>query len=154
MPAHSTEQHHGSGNHSGSGNATAEHESIGTKVKNLFTGHRRPSKEDDHSTSTTGGQGQGQGQGDKIVDQTGGGEQLPSAAANAIGADNLNSNAETGWPGFVNGDKLGAVLVSLASIDHANVKLHQHKKEGSSVTVPVSSSVLCTTFGGSRADEN
>jgi hypothetical protein len=125
MPSHSTENQHTA--------APGEHESIGTKMKNLFSGNRRNSKNDDPSSTTTTGH-------EKIVDQTGGGEQLPSAAANAIGADNLNSNAETGFPGVINGDKLGAIVVSLASIDHANVKLRDLKKEGSFVTVPVSRS--------------
>jgi hypothetical protein len=138
MPAHSSAAH-GTG-HSGS----EEHESIGTKVKNLFTGGaRKHSKTDD----TLPGQNQGQGQGQEakhetILDQTGAGEQLPSAAANAMGADNVNANAETGWPGYIGGDKLGAIMISLTSIDHASVKLHQHKKESSFVTVPVSHYIL------------
>lgn len=79
----------------------------------------------------------------------------------------MNSNAETGFPGIIGGEKLGAVIISLASIDHANVKLREHKKEGSFVTVPVSSIELDGTFttqregltidyrsyGGSRAEQ-
>jgi hypothetical protein len=124
MPAHSSAP---SGLNHGN---TEEHESIGTKVKNLFTGNKKHPK-DDHPT--------GEGlKHETIVDQTGAGEQLPSASANAVGAGNVNANAELGWPGMINGEKLGVVMVSLASIDHSQVKLHQHKKESSFVTVPVS----------------
>ena len=126
MPTHSTAAHglgHGDGE---------EKESIGTKVKNLFSGNKKHTK-DDHPTQD------GAVKHETIVDQSGAGEQLPSAAANAMGADNVNANAETGWPGMINGEKLGAVVISLASIDHSQVKLHQHKKESSFVTVPVSS---------------
>jgi hypothetical protein len=122
MPAHSSAP---SGLNHGN---TEEHESIGTKVKNLFTGHKKHTN-DDHTADAP--------KHETIGDQTGAGEQLPSAAANAMGADNVNANAETGWPGMINGEKLGVVLVSLASIDHTQVKLHQHKKESSYVTVPV-----------------
>jgi hypothetical protein len=121
MPSHSTRQGH-SGDHE-------QQESFGTKVKNLFTGHRKNSKSDDHTEEPKH---------ETIVDQNASGEQMPSAAANAIGADNVNANAETGWPGFINGEKLGAVIVQLGSIDHTHVKLHQHKKESCFVTVPVS----------------
>jgi len=126
MPAHSSAPH-------GTGHPANEHESIGTKVKNLFTGGARKQSKDE--TNAAGDQGQKH---ETIVDQTGGGEQLPSASANAMGADNVNANAETGWPGYIGGDKLGVIMVSLESIDHANVKLHQHKKESSFITVPVS----------------
>jgi hypothetical protein len=128
MPSHSSAAH-------GTGHTTNEHESIGTKVKNLFTGGARKQSKDDTNTNTDQGQGQKH---ETIIDQTGRGEQLPSASANAMGADNVNANAETGWPGYIGGDKLGVVMISLESIDHANVKLHQHKKESSFITVPVS----------------
>jgi len=123
MPGHSTAPHG-----TGHGGNAQEHESIGTKVKNLFSGNKKHAK-DDHSSEAP--------KHETIGDQTGAGEQLPSAAANAMGADNVNANAETAWPGMINGEKLGVVLVSLASIDHTQVKLHQHKKESSYVTVPV-----------------
>lgn len=124
MPAHSSAAH-------GTGHSSEEHESIGTKVKNLFSGNaRKHSKSEEQHTEVP--------KHETIVDQTGAGEQLPSAAANAMGADNVNANAETAWPGVINGEKLGVVLISLASIDHTQVKLHQHKKESSYVTVPVS----------------
>jgi len=120
MPTHSTAPH-------GTGHGES-HESLGTKVKNLFTGNKKHAK-DDHTQDAP--------KHETIGDQTGAGEQLPSAAANAMGADNVNANAETAWPGMINGEKLGVVLVSLSSIDHTQVKLHQHKKESSYVTVPV-----------------
>lgn len=147
MPSHSTANPHSSaGNHSG------EHESLGTKVKNLFTGGRKNSKDtDDHhrdstavGAGTAGAAGAASGTatgpgGEKILDQTGSGEQVPTPSANAVGATNLNANAETGWPGLVGGEKLGAIVINLASIDQSAVKLHEHKKESSFVTVPVSS---------------
>ena len=149
MPSHSTATaHSGVGRHAAHGSG-GEHESLGTKVKNLFTGGRKNSKDtDDHhhhdSTATTGtgigGTGTATGPGgEKILDQTGSGEQVPTPSANAVGATNLNANAETGWPGVVAGEKLGAIVINLASIDHSAVKLHEHKKESSFVTVPVSS---------------
>lgn len=128
MPSHSTAHATGHG---------GEHESIGQKVKNLFTGGgRKNSNDQQHDMSGTGA---GPG-GEKILDQTGSGEQVPTASANAMGATNMNANAETGWPGVVGGEKLGAIVINLATIDQSGVKLHQHKKESSFVTVPVSSS--------------
>lgn len=129
MPSHSTSQ-------------SGEHESLGTKVKNLFTG-RRQSKVG--SGTGTGGNDAASHDTDatavnpteRVLDQTPQGDALPSPSANAMGATNANANAETGWPGFIAGEKLAAVVISLSSIDQAAVKLHEHKKEGSFVTVPV-----------------
>jgi hypothetical protein len=152
MPSHSTAHGHGQG-HAASG----EHESLGTKMKNLFTGGRKHSKDGDdvHHDSSAGagagaggatstGTGTGPG-GEKILDQTGSGEQVPSPSANAAGATNLNANAETGWPGVVGGEKLGAVIINLSTVDQSAVKLHEHKKESSFVTVPVSPDCSLTT---------
>lgn len=77
--------------------------------------------------------------GDKVIDQTAGGEQLPSAKANAVGATNLNANAETGWPGFIDGQKLGMVAVPLNAIEKNKVG-HSGGKKGEAyyITIPVS----------------
>lgn len=78
---------------------------------------------------------------DKILDQTARGEQLPSAGANAIGATNVNANAETGFPGVLhNGQKCGAIVVGLNNVDKNKIELKGGRAhEGSWVTVPVSS---------------
>ena len=76
---------------------------------------------------------------DKILDQNARGQQMPTAEANRVGATNLNANAETEWPGVVKGEKLGAVMVDLRSVDKSKVVLGGGKKgEGSWVIVPVS----------------
>ena len=81
---------------------------------------------------------------DKILDQTARGQMMPTAEANRVGATNLNSNAETDWPGMIKGEKLGAVTVDLRSIDKSKVVLGGGKKgEGSWVIVPVSVEHLC-----------
>lgn len=132
MPSHSTA-------HAGSPGGGGE--SIGTKMKNLLTGRRQskisPEDKADADTAAAAGAGNSAPKDERILDQSGGGAQLPSAAANAVGANNTNANAETGWPGIVGGEKLAAVMVSLSSIDQHGVKLHETKKEGSYVTVPV-----------------
>ena len=77
---------------------------------------------------------------DRILDQTARGQMMPSAEANRVGATNLNGNAETGWPGVIKGEKLGAVVVDLKSVDPSKVVLGGGKKgEGSWVIVPINS---------------
>lgn len=58
------------------------------------------------SETTSGGPSIG---GERVTDQTERGEMLPSVKGNVEGATNLNSNAELGWPGMINGEKLGAI---------------------------------------------
>jgi hypothetical protein len=78
------------------------------------------------------------GEADKVIDQTARGEQLPSPGANAIGATNINANAELGWPGTINGEKLGAIVVSINSIVKDKIHLGGGKRnEDCWVTVPV-----------------
>lgn len=75
--------------------------------------------------------------GERLTDQTERGEMLPSAGGNAEGATNLNSNAEMGWPGMINNEKLAAILIPLSSIGK-KVGLGGGKKaEGSWVSVQV-----------------
>lgn len=146
MPAHSTA-------HNASDPAVIKankDESLGTKIGNLF---RRPSSTatptnpadrrtsaTTNNTANTGNTGStDQTAVDAVLDQTSRGEQLPSAAANAMGATNVNSSAEMGWPGQINGDRLGAVMVDLHGVEEGKVTLGGGKKgEGSWVLVPVS----------------
>ncbi|ORX38592.1 hypothetical protein BD324DRAFT_621513 [Kockovaella imperatae] len=80
---------------------------------------------------------------DRILDQNGRGQQMPTAEANQLGATNANANAETEWPGMIKGDRLGAVVVDLRSVDKSKVVLGGGKKgEGSWVTVPINSHFL------------
>ena len=83
---------------------------------------------------------------EKILDQNARGQTMPTAEANRIGATNLNSNAETEWPGMIKGEKLGAITVDLRSIDKSKVVLGGGKKgEGSWVIVPVSLQICIGT---------
>jgi len=76
---------------------------------------------------------------DRVLDQTAQGEMLPSPSANAVGATNLNANAENGWPGVINGQHLQSIVVDLHSVDKSKVTLGGGgKKEGSYVLVHVS----------------
>jgi len=74
-----------------------------------------------------------------INDQTGSGEQMPDARGNAMGATTLNANAELKWPGTINGEKLGAIVVNLGGLDRAQVKMGGKKNEAAWVTIPVGS---------------
>ncbi|WWC71615.1 uncharacterized protein I206_105573 [Kwoniella pini CBS 10737] len=90
-------------------------------------------------TTSSGSAGFGQsGQAERVIDQTPRGEMLPSAKANEMGATNLNANAETGYPGIINGNKLNGIVIPLQAIDKSKVVNGGGKKgEGSWVTVPV-----------------
>ena len=104
------------------------------KVKNLF---RRSSTTHKESASAAPAPVVGEDSA-RPLDQTAQGDQLPSASANAMGANNMNANAETGWPGVIQGDKLQAVVVPLNQIDKHKVKVSGGKRgEASWVTVPV-----------------
>ena len=172
MPAHSTEASHdqssvpgqtpGSHHHDGNG---ADHEGLGTKIKNLFrrgsgshtahtdtapTGSVHPVGAGDTdnvsqvaSTTTTAVDGNGVGGNtDRVLDQTAQGDMLPSANANRIGATNINANAESGWPGVINGQKLGSIAIDLRSIDKKVTLGGGKKGEGSWVIVQVGSGVV------------
>lgn len=115
-------------------------------MKNLLTGRRHSKATADDTSADTDTTAVNPPREERILDQTGGGGMLPSASANAIGANNGNANAETGWPGVVGGEKLAAVIVSLSSIDQTGVKLHEHKKESTYVTVPVSQGSSPSTY--------
>ena len=138
------------------GHAGGEHEGIGTKIKNLF---RRSStaNEDKHAVDDASGGVNHSGSAltqhssdsnsqattavDPVIDQTSRGEMLPTAGANAVGATNLNANAETGWPGVVNGEHLQGIVIDLRSVDKHKVSVGGGKKgEGNWVTVHVSAS--------------
>jgi hypothetical protein len=138
MPAHST--------HPAGGNRTTEASSetgLTDKIKNLFhrgststqhtsSSHAQTQSQDSEITAVEGGT-------ERVLDQTAMGEQLPSARANAVGATNVDANAETGWPGLIAGDKLGEVVVDLRGVEKGKVDLGGGKKsEGSYVVVPVS----------------
>lgn len=129
MPAHSTRP-----NAHTNTNTEGEKESIGDKIKNLFTGGGGAAHKKDTSAAT----GQGHAHDgmstdtdvtavDRITDQTPGGEQR--------GGD---PNAEQGWPGVIHGQKLGAIVVSFHTVGVQGVMLGGGNKEGSWVTVPVS----------------
>lgn len=165
MPAHSNVSGHRTGSAGQSHDQTAgtgheeEHQGIGTKIKNLF---RRPSAAP-HDTAAPGQTGEATGQPtgvadttgngndamsqatattatavDRVIDQTPQGDMLPSAHGNAVGATNNNANAETGWPGVIQGQHLAAIVVDLHSVDKSRVTLGGGKKnEGSTVTIHV-----------------
>lgn len=152
-----------------------EHQGIGTKIKNLF---RKPSAvphdAHDTTTGTTGTTGStgvptgvaesvgGNGNDsvsqttattatavDRVIDQTPQGDMLPSPQGNALGANNLNANAETGWPGVIQGQHLASIVVDLHSVDKTRVTLGGGKKnEGSTVTIHVS--LDCKVYTGGR----
>ncbi|KIR58862.1 hypothetical protein I312_104587 [Cryptococcus bacillisporus CA1280] len=143
IPSHSTREtstHHDE-------SAIAEHEGGGSepgfasRVKNIFRRASSSLKErpsaPSASETTSGGTNIA---GERLTDQTERGEMLPSAGGNAEGATNLNSNAEMGWPGIINNEKLAAILIPLSSIGK-KVGLGGGKKaEGSWVSVQVTSS--------------
>lgn len=94
------------------------------------------------STTTTAVDGNGVGGNtDRVLDQTAQGDMLPSANANRIGATNINANAESGWPGVINGQKLGSIAIDLRSIDKKVTLGGGKKGEGSWVIVQVGSGV-------------
>jgi hypothetical protein len=131
MPAHSAKVP-GQSSHD-------EHEGgLIDKMKNLF---RRPSHTPTDAAIPHPDPAATQS-GDKVIDQTAGGDQLPSAKANAMGASNVNANAESGWPGMVGGEKLQLIAVPLGAIDKNKVAHGGGKKgDGYHVTIPVSSSL-------------
>lgn len=105
------------------------------KVKSLFRRGSTTTKDNAHNAPTASVAGENPA---KPLDQTEDGDQLPSAHANAAGATNVNANAETGWPGMVNGQKLQAIVIPLNQIDKHKVKVSGGKRgEASWVTVPV-----------------
>lgn len=125
MPSHSKEHAH-------------DGEGVVDKVKNLF---RRGSAHPE-------GHGHGHGHGhhkeasDKITDQTPQGDPLPPSGQANAGEGGVGVNAETGWPGVVDGQKLGAVVVTLNQVDKHRVAISGGKRgEASWVTVPVSGAV-------------
>ena len=124
--------------HSATATGHTEHEGIGAKIKNFF--HKSepaptPVKAEEAAQAS-------QATVDPIVDQNAKGETVPTPQANAVGATNLNANAETAWPGLIQGQNLGAVVVDLRAVDKDKVVLNKNKKEGFTVTVPVSASVI------------
>ncbi|WVQ81942.1 hypothetical protein IAT38_004069 [Cryptococcus sp. DSM 104549] len=118
-----------------------EDEGIASKFKNLFRRSSTTAK-DVPATSGSGesGGGAAAAASERIVDQDESGNMLPGAKANSAGATNVNANAEVGWPGIVQGEKLGAITVPLGSVEKGKVTLGGGKKgEGSWVIVPISS---------------
>ena len=124
---------------------------FGTKIKNLFRRGSASSPEKhaisppfnaeqsnetmSQATSTTA-----TAVDDRVIDQTVRGEMAPTAEANRFGATNLNANAETTWPGTIDGEKLGAVIVDLRAVEKGKVTVGGGKKGHASwVIVPVSS---------------
>lgn len=125
-----------------------------SRMKNMFrrassSVKERPSAPS-ASETTSGGPDIG---GERVTDQTERGEMLPSAKGNVEGATNLNSNAELGWPGIINNEKLAAILIPLSSVGK-KVGLGGGKKaEASWVTVQVTSSTQSMEpIGTSRFD--
>ncbi|OWT39075.1 hypothetical protein C362_03239 [Cryptococcus neoformans Bt1] len=125
-----------------------------SRMKNMFrrassSVKERPSAPS-ASETTSGGPSIG---GERVTDQTERGEMLPSVKGNVEGATNLNSNAELGWPGMINGEKLGAILIPLSSIGK-KVGLGGGKKADASwVTVQVTSNTQSMEpIGTSRFD--
>jgi hypothetical protein len=108
-------------------------EGLVDKVKNLF--RRNSTKDTAHDAPTSAIAGENPS---KPLDQNERGDQLPGPNANAAGATNVNANAETGWPGMINGQKLQAIIIPLNQIDRSKVKISGGKRgEASWVTVPV-----------------
>lgn len=104
---------------------------MGNKLKNLFR-HQSSNPTEVPTASTHPNLNEA------VLDQNASGAQMPSASANAMGATNVNANAEIGWPGMIDGEKLGAVVVGLQGIEKGRVTLGGGKKgEGSWVIVPV-----------------
>lgn len=140
--------------------SSGEHEGIGAKIMHFFRrgsganddkhaadSHTSGSQGVTHSgtenpshSSDTGSQGTATTATavEHVIDQTPQGEMLPTAGANAMGATNLNANAETGWPGFIQGQPLQGIIVDLRSVDKSKVTLGGGKRgEGNWVTVNV-----------------
>ncbi|RSH88638.1 hypothetical protein EHS25_002865 [Saitozyma podzolica] len=82
---------------------------------------------------------------DKVLDQTAEGDQLPTRTAGATEKEEEiptypNANAETGWPGVIKGDKLGAIIIPFSSVVKDKVGIHGGKKnEDCWVTVHITS---------------
>ncbi|KAK8854857.1 hypothetical protein IAR55_003596 [Kwoniella newhampshirensis] len=161
MPSHSTHAAAGTRTEGGGSAGTSEEDTgMVAKMKNLF---RRTSTTNTNTNTNTSGNpsirdtivtqednsssafgtahtATSGSKEEKVIDQTPRGEMLPSAKGNAIGATNVNSNAELGWPGMIQGEKLGGILVSLHGVEKGKVTLGGGKKgEGSWVTVPITS---------------
>ncbi|KAK4689492.1 hypothetical protein P7C73_g613, partial [Tremellales sp. Uapishka_1] len=98
---------------------------IGSKIKNLF---RRSSTQDMSQPQAPHKASESAAHPPAVPE---GGEQpLPLS----------EGNAESKWPGVIQGTKLGAVLVSLGGVDKAKVTMGGGKKgEGSWVLVPIAS---------------
>jgi len=155
MPAHSTET--AAGSHTSHPPQEGEHTGIADKIKhflhldtashtntntntnpNTATTPTTAGMEDSVSSATTAVEPQSQTQGvDRILDQTASGGQLPSPEANAAGATNVNANAEMGWPGMINGEKLGEIVVDLRGVEKDKVHLGGGKRGEGMVTIPV-----------------
>jgi len=83
---------------------------------------------------------------DSIADESPKRDQV--GAADTQASLHVDGTAETGWPGVIHGDKLGAVVVGLDNLNKLEVKLHGGKKgEGSWVTVPVNAHSTIPTLG-------
>ncbi|KAI9637375.1 uncharacterized protein MKK02DRAFT_7075, partial [Dioszegia hungarica] len=146
MPAHSS---HTPGHaHS---NESGHEEGLLDKMKSLFRKHPHEGAASDgdkvphpDAAATEGG--------DRVIDQTATGEQKPTAKANAAGATNVNANAETGWPGVIDGEKLGMIAVPLHAVEKGKVAHGGGKKtEGYHITVPVTSQFAAMIAGFSDA---
>ncbi|WRT68311.1 uncharacterized protein IL334_005287 [Kwoniella shivajii] len=142
MPAHSA--HVAAGTRTeGGGGATDEDTGLVAKMKGLF--RRSSTTNANKDTSQTINEDAKntnafEGVQERVIDQTSRGEMLPSAKGNEIGATNVNSTAELGYPGVINGDKLGGVVIPLQAIEKSKVVFGGGKKgEGSWVTVPITS---------------
>nr|XP_019044605.1 hypothetical protein I302_06518 [Kwoniella bestiolae CBS 10118]OCF23535.1 hypothetical protein I302_06518 [Kwoniella bestiolae CBS 10118] len=153
MPSHSTQVSAGTRTESG----VEEDGGLMGKMKNLFRRSSTVNRDTsetintdvassphaqtgvvDTITSGSAGFGAEGGKGERVIDQTPKGEMLPPAKGNEIGATNLNQNAETGYPGVINGSKLSGVVISLGAIDKSKIVVGGGKKgEGSWITVPV-----------------
>lgn len=96
---------------------------------------------------------------DKVLDQTAEGDQLPTRTAGATEKEEEipiypNANAETGWPGVIKGDKLGAIIIPFSSIVKDKVGIHGGKKnEDCWVTVHVSTESCSTLHVMAAAEE-
>ncbi|WWC90788.1 uncharacterized protein L201_005725 [Kwoniella dendrophila CBS 6074] len=152
MPSHSTTA--ASGTRTEGGTEQEDGGLIG-KMKNLFRRSSAYSKDTSETintdtvsspntntatvdTTTSGSAGLGGGKEERVIDQTPKGEMLPTARGNEMGATNLNHNAELGYPGIINGSKLGGIVIPLGSIDKSKIVNGGGKKgEGSWVTVPI-----------------
>ena len=126
MPSHSTTA-------AGTRPDPADEQGLSSKIKNIF---RRSSASS--PSKPTKPLPVEHGEPERILDQTATNEMEPSPSANAIGATNLNANAESTWPGVIDGEKLAGVVVDLRSVEKGKVHLGGGgKKESSWVMVPV-----------------